>query len=98
MPITANVDVAVTVIEVVADSLPDVLLTERFTDATGAKSLSVITTFCDVVLPNVKPDEGLLIEMIAVSVPSMSVSLIIENITDPVVCPSKMVIVLLLNV
>lgn len=60
-------------------------------------SLSVMTIFCEVV-PKAMPDEGLLMVSVAVSVPSTSASSTTVKVTEPVVCPLGMVIVVLLKV
>ena len=63
----------------------------------GAESLSVIEIFCEVVVPSVNPDEGLLIVKIAVSKPSTKRSSATVKVTEPVVCPFTIVITELLN-
>ena len=61
---------------------------------TVAVSLSVIVMFLFVVVPSVRPDEGLEMASIAVSVAaSTSESFVMVNVTLPVVCPSGIVIV-----
>ena len=69
-PVTAKELVAVTVTTVVPASEALLVLTDRLTDGIGAGSLSVIKIFCVVVVPNVIPEEGLLIVSVAVSSPS----------------------------
>ena len=61
-------------------------------------SLSVMVIFCEVVLPRVSPDEGLLMVRVAVSCPSAKVSFATVKVTEPVVAPLGMVIVELLRV
>ena len=97
-PETALEAEAVTVITVVANSEPELVLTDKFTVGVDGRSLSFIIIFCVVVAPNAIPEDGLLMVSVAVSLPSISASSSIEKVTEPVVCPSKMVIVLLLNV
>ena len=62
-------------------------------NATVAVSASVMVTFCEVVLPNVRPDEGLEMVNVAVSVPSTSVSSWMVKVTEPVLAPSRIVMV-----
>jgi hypothetical protein len=88
--------VAVTVITVAAASEPVFVLTDKFT--VGAVSLSVMTIFCEVVAPNAIPADGDCIVNTAVSVPSKRASSITVNVTDPVVDPEGIAIVVLLNV
>ena len=88
LPTTGALVVAVTVIAVVPASVPVVGLTERLT---VGKSLSVIVTLPVVVVPNVKPAEGLEIVKVPVSVPSIKASSLILTVNEPVVLPLAMV-------
>ena len=63
----------------------------------GKLSLSVIVIVREVGVPKVIPAEGEEIVSVAVSVPSTSTSSTTVNVTEPVVCPFKIVIVVLLR-
>ena len=95
LPTTGSEALAVTVTIVVPASEPVLVLTERLT---RGKSLSVIVTVWEVVLPYSKPEEMLLIAIVAVSVPSTCVSLTIVKVLVPVVPPLGMLMTLLLRV
>ena len=95
LPITGSEALAVTVIMVVPASEPVLVLTERLT---RGKSLSVMVTVWEVVLPNSKPEEMLLMLIVAVSGPSTSVSLTMVKVLVPVVPPLGMLMMLLLRV
>ncbi len=90
LPDTAAEAVAVAVIMVPAASVAVLVLTESCTEG---KSLSVITMSSDRLVPNVMPAEGLEMVSVAVSVPSISASSKMVKVTEPVVAPSKMVMV-----
>ena len=62
------------------------------------KSLSVMTIFLEVIVPKVTQEDGEEIVKMAVSSPSVSVSSTTVNVTEPVVFPSEIVIVVLLNI
>ena len=93
LPMTGSEALALTVTIVVPASEPALVLTERLI---RGKSLSVMVTVWEVVLPKSKPEEMLLMLIVAVSVPSTSVSLTMVNVLDPMVCPLGIAITLLL--
>ena len=89
MPTTGALAVAVTVMLPAPTSMSVVGVTERLT---VGKSLSVIVTSPVVVVPNVKPAEGLEIVKVPVSLPSIKGSSLILTVNVPMVLPSAMVI------
>ena len=95
LPMTGSEALAVTVIIVVPASEPVLVLPERLT---RGKSLSVMVTDWEVVLPKSKPEEMLLMATVANSVPSTSVSLTMVKVAVPVVPPLGMLMMLLLRV
>ena len=95
LPMTGSEALAVTETMLDPASEPVLVLTERLT---RGKSLSVIVTVWEVVLPKSKPEEMLLMAIVAVSGPSTSVSLTMVKVLVPVVPPLGMLMMLLLRV
>ena len=92
LPTTALLAVAVTVMAVAPASAPALALTDSVT--VGGLSLSVMTMFCDAGLPSAMPADGETRVSVAVSVGSGSASSCTVKLTEPLVWPAGMVMVL----
>ena len=82
VPTTTADAVAVRVTDVARDSEPKLVFIFKLT---VGKSLSVIVATCDVVLPSIIPEDGLLIEKVPVSVHSYIASSATTTVAVPVV-------------